>query len=298
MTTVNYPPSLFELNPRETRTTGTNSIQAIDTTTISNGVLCYCIENSLPYRFNRTSTTTPDGNYVIQPTTGPGRWLLAGGTEGRYGLYASRPPPGQLGVRYISSDGGPEWLDDGTAWRPILPGKTGKQVPLVASFASTFGAATFTDAAGVIIGQLPDGFTASGLVVPKSATTELIVHPSVVACIDGGGGGIVIRDSATQNQMHFAVGGDQLHQLYVTVWTDDNTFSVQASSYYLSSFRWLRFVDDGTDFHFYVGNGTNWTETYNVPRGAFVPGGGDQIGLGIIGPNSPTIQYDSFELTP
>ena len=53
---------------------------------------------------------------------------------GGYGLYAARPAAGNVGARYVTSDGGIEWVDDGSVWRPLIGGTAGGQVPLVAAF--------------------------------------------------------------------------------------------------------------------------------------------------------------------
>ncbi len=48
--------------------------------------------------------------------------------------YANRPAQGIAGQRFISTDGCGEWIDDGTAWRPIIGGKLGTAPPAASGF--------------------------------------------------------------------------------------------------------------------------------------------------------------------
>jgi len=71
-----FPPSLLILSPRLTRTGDpAASVQGINTTTLADGALVYCEENKAEYQLDRTSAAVPDGNVVIAPVAGPGRWL-------------------------------------------------------------------------------------------------------------------------------------------------------------------------------------------------------------------------------
>ncbi len=60
-----------------------------------------------------------------------GAWLLvtptAGAPSAAYDVFASRPAAGAAGRRFIASDGGPDWVDTGSAWRPIVQGILGYQ---------------------------------------------------------------------------------------------------------------------------------------------------------------------------
>jgi len=81
-----FPPSLLILSPRLTRTGSPDaSVEGLNTTTLGDGAVVYCAENKGEYQLDRTSTAVPDGNTVIAPTTGPGRWLLLAGGGGAGG---------------------------------------------------------------------------------------------------------------------------------------------------------------------------------------------------------------------
>lgn len=51
-----------------------SSLEGINTYELPDGALVYSIENQVLYRFNRSSTATADGDRIVAPTAGPGRW--------------------------------------------------------------------------------------------------------------------------------------------------------------------------------------------------------------------------------
>ncbi len=77
MSFQDFPPALLTLSPRLTRVGAPSaSVEGINTTLLGDGCWCYCIEKKGEYQFDRADDTTPaDGNLVIAPTAGPGRWL-------------------------------------------------------------------------------------------------------------------------------------------------------------------------------------------------------------------------------
>lgn len=68
-----------------------------------------------------------------------------GGGGATVGTYASRPAAGNAGALYICTDSPiAQWVDDGSAWRPMILGQAlGTQVPAASAF-TAFGAAGFT----------------------------------------------------------------------------------------------------------------------------------------------------------
>jgi hypothetical protein len=74
-----------------------------------------------------------------------------GGTS--IGTYASRPAAGTAGNRYLSTDGAIEFVDNGTAWQPILDGTLGTQPPAAASFTGSFlnSGTTISDVKGSVV---------------------------------------------------------------------------------------------------------------------------------------------------
>lgn len=73
-----FPPALMILSPRLTKEGDPgSSVVGLDTTPLADGALTYCLENQLAYRLNKVSAAAPDGNLVLAPLNGPGRWLAA-----------------------------------------------------------------------------------------------------------------------------------------------------------------------------------------------------------------------------
>jgi hypothetical protein len=83
-----FPAALLTLAPRLTRTGDPSaSVQGINTTLLGDGCWCYCVENKAEYQLDRADNSTPaDGDVVIAPTAGPGRWFkrlpTTGGASG------------------------------------------------------------------------------------------------------------------------------------------------------------------------------------------------------------------------
>jgi hypothetical protein len=82
------------------------------------------------------------GNLSWSAGTGGGG---GGGGNITLGPYASRPPPGTAGALYYPIDGAINFIDNGTAWLPIIDGTLGVQPPL----ASTFTQSHFTTGTAV-----------------------------------------------------------------------------------------------------------------------------------------------------
>lgn len=213
-----------------------------------------------------------------------------------YGTYASRPAPGFQGRIFRSSDGAVEFVDDGTVWRPYIGGRSGKQIPLVAAF-TQYGAATFTDMCGAIVGATAiAGGAASGLVQAKNAASELILHVSQVEIDDNGWAGIVVRDSATQAQV---IAGVAFNNYGIYRFSDDNTPVGAVITREMGTGPcWFRFVDDGVAFHTWYRSvdGISWNQFFQNARAAVIPGGGDQIGIALNRSGGPYALFDSYDL--
>lgn len=76
--------------------------------------------------------------------------LAASSATPFYGTYANRPAAGTAGrIAFITDSPISTWIDDGTAWRPLLNDVLGIQTPAIAGFTTfNIGAATFADASG------------------------------------------------------------------------------------------------------------------------------------------------------
>jgi hypothetical protein len=76
MSYQDFPPALMVLSPRLT-TEGdpSASVAGIDTTPLADGAVVYCLATQQAYRLNKQSSVGADGNTVIAPLHGPGRWI-------------------------------------------------------------------------------------------------------------------------------------------------------------------------------------------------------------------------------
>jgi len=78
MSYQDFPPALMILSPRLTKAGDPgSSVVGLNTTPLADGAVVYCIEAQLAYRLDKQSTAAPDGNLVLAPLNGPGRWLAA-----------------------------------------------------------------------------------------------------------------------------------------------------------------------------------------------------------------------------
>ncbi len=76
-----FPPALMIQSPRLTRAGSPSaSVVGINTTPLADGAVVYCVENRLTYKLDKSSVVTADGNLVLAPLTGPGRWTVSIGS--------------------------------------------------------------------------------------------------------------------------------------------------------------------------------------------------------------------------
>ncbi len=94
-----------------------------------------------------------------------------------FGPFASRPVPGTAGRLYYATDSAiAQWVDDGTAWRPIVGGVVGKAPPTLAAFnaawtAYNLGTASMAAGNGVLVMRGPNDAavnTSRGWSIPTS----------------------------------------------------------------------------------------------------------------------------------
>lgn len=56
-----------------------SSLSAVNTTILSDGAICYVIEDKGIWFLDKLSTLTPNGYNVLMSSVGPGRWVRVGG---------------------------------------------------------------------------------------------------------------------------------------------------------------------------------------------------------------------------
>lgn len=97
-----------------------------------------------------------------------------GGGGATVGTYANRPAAGNAGAIYICTDSPiAQWVDDGSAWRPLIQGQAlGTQVPAASAF-TAFGSATLSDVIGTVDVSVPSvvANTAHGGTISLSSAT-------------------------------------------------------------------------------------------------------------------------------
>lgn len=71
------PPALRILRPFATPTGAGDTLQAQDTTGIPDGAVAQVVSNGQFYYLNKSSSATADGDNIIQPAAGTGRWFMA-----------------------------------------------------------------------------------------------------------------------------------------------------------------------------------------------------------------------------
>ena len=103
-----------------------------------------------------------------------------GGGGATVGTFANRPAAGNAGALYIATDSPiAQWVDDGSAWRPLIQGQAlGTQVPAASAFtAFNAGTFTFSDASGTIRFECTTGTGASnvrGAALSLSSSTAYV----------------------------------------------------------------------------------------------------------------------------
>lgn len=227
------------------------------------------------------------------------------------GLYSARPAAGHKGARYVTTDAGVEWVDDGAVWRPLLDGRIGTQVPLVASFSAFGSGGTYADASGVLTAVAAGGGSnqLAGLLenTPGAAftlTTHQRGQANSVLNVTGGLG-IVASDGTKytslwvyNTQATVGVAGAAC-RIAVVDWNDAVTFSAEpevAIAWPLAG-SWLRIKDDGTTTTLYQisADGVQWFTLLSRSRTAFLTP--TKCGLVMNTGNALAGSFDSFTLT-
>jgi len=215
-------------------------------------------------RYARESYPTSGGRGPQGPPGAPGSPGPQGppGPQGSpaiggIGLYSARPAPGHAGARYITTDGSIEWVDNGAVWRPNINGTLGTQVPLVSSFQNAYGAATFSDSAGSIVGTGDTG-SISSLCNDYSVGDTLTCHFELSQRVDSSNGGLVFRNTSDNSQVALVIGNGGIT---IDWWIDDGSHGTGLFGGPAQDARWLRIQDTGTAFRYWVSaDGINWEE--------------------------------------
>lgn len=168
-----FPPASMVQSPRLTREGNPSaSVVGINTTPLADGAVVYCVENKVTYRLDKASVAAPDGNLVLAPLAGPGRWVATPSAEA----------PSQMGFYWISESTTVAPADqDGSPQKPFstLQAAIDKTVLLGGFLLRAY----FVD--GTFNGELPDGMSLTGIGFPgNSVALSLTFMNGSVSLVD------------------------------------------------------------------------------------------------------------------
>ena len=240
----------------------------------------------------------------------------------RIGTYAQRPAAGNAGKRYVATDSAfGDWVDDGSGiWRPNIMGVLGYEPPAIGTFTTLNSPTTTNLNGGILIAQSSPGGTQTtkGLEVAVSAPYTLTIftvpnflitqgtgltNAASVFIRDSGGGTATILDWGAVDS-----GGSILvvaHWNGTTTNTHTDVFNSGASGGSNNDplrgcqGLWLRIKDDNANQTFsYSRDGTNFDQLFQESRTAFLPSGGNRVGIGCRAFNmAASVAFYSWQLT-
>jgi hypothetical protein len=206
--------------------------------------------------------------------------------------------------------------DETLTWRPLIAGGVvGQEGPLVAAWTTVLNALVGTDVDGTTVidsGGASGPFAEiSAYLDAKPASMIATLHLRCPYDLHNGDYnrsiGIVLRDSGGGRCLTFTIGyeGSTASRMRVTEWNTSQNFNLDLWNdevpMFLSALGfWLRVEDDGVNMIFSMSaDGRTYWEVLSQARAAWLPGGGDQLGIGgWRGPTHPlTGIFDSYEVT-
>lgn len=235
--------------------------------------------------------STVAGGVLVSPSGVPGGGGGGGGSG--IGAYASRPVPGTAGAQYFVTDGPISFVDDGTEWRPTLPGAgVGKQPPAIAAWGTQMGSGSASNSAGTLLCAFASNGSAhgvKGILYPLPAASnytiiagvQILMYPGVtptdfapVGCgwSDGltGAATWVLSEIVQFNGTIY-----QSQEYYIGSTGGPNAISSIQNPYTLllatGGIVFYKLVDDGTNRSVYVsGNRYDWLSVYQASRTAII----------------------------
>jgi hypothetical protein len=217
-----------------------------------------------------------------------------------FGLYAARPAPGNLGHLWTSSDGATIFQDDGTNWRPLIGGRPGTQVPLVAAFPNVYGAATWTDSTGTVLVRAPGLGTQQMNAITEAipgASWSATAHLSSLALESNDlfGAGIVASDGTTFLSWKLDASGFSGVHLTLSTWdtTTGPITTLSGANQGAGNGLWLRLESDGADVTASTSpDGVNFSPVFVV-----ADPGWTQVGFMADNESAGIAVFDSWELS-
>lgn len=239
------------------------------------------------------------------------------GRTARAGVYASRPASGAIiGERYRPTDGGPDFVWDGTLWRPDFETTLGYEPPSTSwtvTDGGTGAAGSFSKGTYELSSTSMSSSVAIAIAVRTfsgSGDFDLIARIRQVHALrnsSGGEGtftsGIILRDSGTGNLGWLIMENSKTSR---TKRLSFSTFSSQTSwaadlirqdvsQTFDDAHVWMRITDTSSTRNYFVSNdGVRWWQIYTASGGSRYPVTPNQAGLAHQGfVDSGTPSYDS-----
>lgn len=214
-----------------------------------------------------------------------------GGTS--IGPYSTRPAPGNAGAIFVPTDGPISFIDDGTEWRPMIPGgRIGKQPPPIANWTLYQPAnnATFIEQAGTLFLSAPSAGNSqayNGIAyVPKGSATV------ITACLTVSGaafGGLSLRSSVT-NCTPTMYGENITYPNTISFFQYPSGINAGLGTYFMShqssthnNLVWYRFAKDNSNTQVWSSNdGIDFRKEWQGPTANFGANEPDQVGFSVI----------------
>lgn len=241
------------------------------------------------------SATAPSTGQVLTATSSTAaNWQTPSGGGGNItlGTYASRPSPGTAGALYYPTDGAINFIDNGTAWLPIIDGTLGVQPPAAASF--TQGGfqtgTTGVDSHGAVV--LTNGSTGGNIIqsmgisitpsTPYTLTVALRSFMWTIANTENANIGIGISNGtlfyvlqAFTFNVPGGIAGNAGAALYVTQYNNRTTVNTSPASGFFNysgqAHIWMRIKNDGTNRTWQSSvNGIDWYVLFTEGHSTFI----------------------------
>lgn len=214
---------------------------------------------------------------------GDGSWAAIAAAAG-VGAFSSRPSAGNTGALYYPTDGPLQFVDDGSAWRPVLlGGALGTQPPAAAGWTKRGASSqTLTDSLGTLLITSHSGadecWTIASLGSTYTVTMAFTLQPN-----SGAGGseslvGIALRNSADgklyRYSAYYSTGAWTLQLQNFTVIGTPSGGAVNSETIStrmpVGGQFFIRAVQDSTNLtYYYTLNGIDWHQWYQHAKASF-----------------------------
>lgn len=265
-----------------------------------------------------TVSGTPTSGQVLTATSSTAAsWATPSGGGFSLGLLSARPAAGTAGRVYLATDSpGCKFVDDGTAWRPLIDHDCvlGYEPPVASLWTAcsgNAGSATITNISGTTAGgglllSSPANQPAGWYVTKTGAKTiEVFARinagwsstpGNIAACV------IIFFAQSDEKQVRLASYSSNVFDTNLQNFTNITTWAANVSTGTELNHGevWLRLVDDGTDILAYAKPRATspWSLVGQEARGSFLTTtpGGNRAGIGVASIPESCIEILSFQM--